>query len=95
MPFTPISEVLEKVIKKYKPDTDLEAYRVFSMWNDIVGPKIGEHTKPLKIKEKILYVIVDDPLWLAQIKYIKQDVLKKLCDNIKNNVFKDIKFFLK
>ncbi|HOP86257.1 MAG TPA: DUF721 domain-containing protein [Syntrophorhabdaceae bacterium] len=95
MPFTPIHEVIDRVIKKYRIDGDIDAYKVFSVWNDIVGTKLSGHAKPVKIKEKVLYVSVDDPLWLAQIKYIKQDIIEKLCIAIKDDIFRDIKFFLK
>ncbi|HOJ43999.1 MAG TPA: DUF721 domain-containing protein [Syntrophorhabdaceae bacterium] len=95
MSFTPIHEVIDRVLKKYKFDGDIDAYKVFSIWNDIVGTKIAEHAKPVKIREKVLYVSVDDPLWLAQIKYVKYHIIEKLCKNIKADIFRDIKFFLK
>jgi len=95
MPFTPINEVIDRVIKKYRIYGDIDAYKVFSIWNDIVGTKLAGHAKPVKIKEKVLYIAVDDPLWLAQIKYIKHDIIDKLCIAIKDDIFKDIKFFLK
>lgn len=95
MPFTPIHEVINRVLKKYRLNGDIDAYRVFSIWNNIVGKKVADHARPVRIKEKVLYVEVDDPLWLAQIKYIKHDILKKLCNAIKDDIFRDIKFFLK
>ncbi|MCX7965188.1 MAG: DUF721 domain-containing protein [Syntrophorhabdaceae bacterium] len=95
MAFTPVGVVIERIIKRYRLNGDIEAYKVFSVWEDIVGTQIASHARPVKIKEKMLYVMVDDPLWLAQIKYIEYEIIKKLCNAIKDDVFRDIKFFLK
>ncbi len=95
MALTPIGSIIGKVLKRCRLTDDLDAYRAFSAWEDVVGNKIATHARPARIRGRILYIEVDDPLWLAQMKYMKRDILGKLESHIKEGVFKDIKFYLK
>ncbi len=95
MPFVPIKETLSKVLKGYGRSGDLEAYKVYSLWDELVGQKIAQHATPVRIKDHVLFVEVDDPLWLSQMKYMKGDVLGKIDVRIKRGVLKDVKFYLK
>jgi predicted nucleic acid-binding Zn ribbon protein len=95
MPFFALKKVVQRVLREYNFTEDIDAYRVFSLWEDIVGEKMADHTKPVRINERILYVEVDDPLWLTQLKYMKVDILNKIDMRIKKGVFKDVRFYLK
>jgi predicted nucleic acid-binding Zn ribbon protein len=86
---------LDRVLKEYKLAADLEAYRAFTVWDDLVGKKVADHARPIRINDGILYVEVDDPLWLAQIKYMKGGIIRKIESRIKKGVFKDLRFYLK
>jgi predicted nucleic acid-binding Zn ribbon protein len=95
VPFVSIKETLSKVLKGYDRSGDMEAYRVYPMWEELVGQKMAQHATPVRIKDRVLFVEVDDPLWLSQLKYMKGDVLGKIDVRIKRGVLKDVKFYLK
>ncbi len=95
MAFTPLRQILESVLGEQDLSGDIEAYRVFSKWGDIVGTRVAAHTRPMRLTRNILYIEVDDHLWLAQLKYMKADILGKLEKSTKPGLFKDLKFFLK
>jgi predicted nucleic acid-binding Zn ribbon protein len=95
MPFFALKKVVQRVLREYNFTEDIDAYRVFSVWKDIVGEKMADHTKPVRINERVLYVEVDDPLWLTQLKYMKVDILNKIDMRIKKGVLKDVRFYLK
>ena len=95
MAFTPLKKVLESVMRGHDLSGDIEAYRVFSQWSQIVGEKLAAHTRPVRVSRDVLYIEVDDHLWLAQLKYMKTDMLKRLDRAIKPGLFKDLKVFLK
>ncbi len=95
MPFTILKQILERVMREQDFKGDIEAYRVFSEWTDIVGQKVAGHTRPVRLGDRLLYVEVDDHLWLAQLKYMKADMLRKIDRAIKPGLFRDLKFFLK
>ena len=95
MPFTPLKRILEGVLREKAFKGDIEAFRVFGEWQQIVGQPLASHTRPARLTEKYLYIEVDDHLWLAQLKYMKADMLRKIDRALKPGLFKDLKFFLK
>ena len=95
MPFTPLKRILEGVLREKAFRGDIEAFRVFGEWQQIVGQPLASHTRPARLTEKYLYIEVDDHLWLAQLKYMKADMLRKIDRAMKPGLFKDLKFFLK
>ncbi len=95
MAFTPLKQILESVLGEQDLSGDIEAYKAFSKWGEIVGPRVAAHTRPVRLARNVLYVEVDDHLWLAQLRYMKADILTKLESRTKAGLFKDLKFFLK
>jgi len=51
---------------------------VFSFWEDIVGKKLFQYTKPVKIKSAKLYVSAKSPVIVQELNLIKNKILKKL-----------------
>ncbi|MDR2018451.1 MAG: DUF721 domain-containing protein [Syntrophobacterales bacterium] len=95
MAFYTVRGVVEKVLKKYRLTGDLDAYKVFHLWSDLVGERILAHARPVRIDGYTLFVEVDDPLWLTQLKYMKTDILGRADVTIKPGALRDIKFYLK
>lgn len=95
MPFVSLKKAIENVLLDCNFTGDIEAYKVFNRWGDIVGEKTAHHTKPVRVNKGILYVEVDDPLWLSQLRYMKIDIIDKIDRTIKKGILKDLKFFLK
>ena len=95
MSFTSLRQVLESVLKERKLASDIDAYKIFPIWGEIAGATLANHCRPSRLRDDILYIEVDDPIWLAQLRYMKQDILGKIERRIKPGVFRDLKFFLK
>jgi predicted nucleic acid-binding Zn ribbon protein len=94
MAFVPLKSTLGRILRNHNIK-DLEEVKIFSAWNDIAGERMAMHTRPTNISNRILFIEVDDPLWLSQLKYMKLDIIEKLDTKIKPGLFKDIRFFLK
>ncbi|NMC95592.1 MAG: DUF721 domain-containing protein [Syntrophorhabdus sp.] len=96
MGFHSLQRVLKRVLKDYNlPAHNIDAYKVFHLWEKIAGEGLANHAKPVRIDNRILYVEVDDPIWLSQVRYMKLDIMAKIGVTIKKGIFKDIRFFLK
>ena len=94
MAFVPLKNTLGKILKSHNIK-NLEEIKIFSSWYEIVGERMADHTRPTNTSNRILFVEVDDPLWLSQLKYMKQDIIEQIDTKIKPGLFKDIRFFLK
>ncbi len=95
MAFTSLRQVLESVLKERKLASDIDTYKIFPLWHEIAGETMAHHCRPARLRDDILYVEVDDPIWLAQLRYMKDEILKKIDTRIKPGIFRDLKFFLK
>ncbi len=95
MPFTPLKRVLDSVLKEHKLASDIDAYKIFSLWGEIAGPTVATHSRPVRLNGPTLYVEVDDPIWLSQLRYMKRQILERIDERIKPGIFRDLKFFLK
>lgn len=62
-------------------------------WENIVGEKIAQHARAININESNLYVVVDNPVWQAQLFLLKNKILKKFNELGAN--LKDIKFIIR
>ncbi len=95
MSFTSLKHVLEAVLKEHKLASDIEAYKVFPLWQEIAGPTVANHCRPVRLNGDTIYVEVDDPIWLSQLRYMRQDLLRKIDMRIKPGLFRELKLFLK
>jgi predicted nucleic acid-binding Zn ribbon protein len=94
MAFTPIQKTLARVLKGLNIK-DLESIKIFALWDRIAGEKLAAHCQPVRIDRGILYVEVDDPIWLAQVKYMKADILAKITEALQKEAIKDVRFYLR
>ena len=95
MAFTSLKETLQKVLKAHGFVEDVDSYKIFYLWDKIVGPITAAHARPARIDKKTLFVEVDDPIWLTQLRYMKLMIIKKMEREIKRDALKDVRFFLK
>lgn len=95
MPFVELKRVLESVLKQSKLTSDVDAYKIFTLWGEIAGPTVALHSRPVRMTGSTLYIEIDDAIWFTQLKYMKRDILRRIDERIKPGVFKDLKLFLK
>jgi predicted nucleic acid-binding Zn ribbon protein len=79
MAFFSVKQILDKLRKSY-PDLNLRIHEgeAVQNWEQAVGPQIASHARALKVKEKILFVEVDHPIWKAELQAQKQMLIKRL-----------------
>ncbi len=87
-----INKILPRVLKSLNFETRLEGIQLINRWPEIVGKKIAEHARAININEANLFVIVDNPLWQAQLFLLKNKIVKKF-NELGANI-RDIKFII-
>jgi len=89
---TGISEVLNNFFAPPERQKKLRAYRLWQFWHDVVGPQIATHAHPLRIRDAILEVRVDQPVWMQQLQLLKPQILKRLNDRLGEQLIDDLFF---
>ncbi|MGI8793977.1 MAG: DciA family protein [Acidimicrobiales bacterium] len=59
---------------------------VFSSWGEIVGSHIEGHAKPVGLADGVLTVVVDEPGWATQVRFLTSQILRALADAVGDGV---------
>ena len=73
-----VAGLLRKVLGDQAMDERLPRYQVWLVWDKAVGEQIAAHARPLRVRERVLEVRVDHPVWMQQLQMLKPQILKKL-----------------
>jgi predicted nucleic acid-binding Zn ribbon protein len=84
--------VLRDALKASSLDVDLDLYRLWEQWTDLVGPVIAQNARPAAIKGKLLLVNVSSAPWMQQLQYLKSEIMEKLNSALEREAVKDIRF---
>jgi predicted nucleic acid-binding Zn ribbon protein len=77
----PIKESLDRVARDLGvPNTEVLT-AVFTRWDDIVGASVAAHARPVSLREGSLKVVVDQPGWATQLRYLAGQVMAR-CDEV-------------
>ncbi len=89
----PIGSLLEKALFGLKKSQESPTNRIAELWPRLAGPKISKHTKPFSLKNKKLFVRVDDSSWAFELttRY-KAGLLKRLQHALGEGAVSDIYF---
>ncbi len=52
--------------------------RIFSGWEELVGPAMASHVRPVRVDGPTLVVAVDHPAWVTQVRALAPDILAKV-----------------
>jgi predicted nucleic acid-binding Zn ribbon protein len=52
--------------------------RLLAKWDDIVGPAVAAHVTPAAVRDGVLVVDVDQPIWRTQLGFLEADLLRRV-----------------
>ncbi len=55
---------------------------LFAHWEELVGPGIAAHVKPVRVDAESLVVSVDHPAWATQVRQLGDDLLDRVAEEI-------------
>ena len=61
----------------------------FAFWYEVVGEKISEIAVPVKNKNGVLFIKVEDPIWRFELSRRKEELLPKINERIKKSKIKE------
>lgn len=56
----------------------IRQYSLHAHWEKIVGPKIAGHATPTVWRGNTLFVEVENPAWLQELRMMEEEVLEKI-----------------
>ncbi|MDH3998759.1 MAG: DUF721 domain-containing protein [Desulfuromonadales bacterium] len=78
------SEVVKQLLKSLGLNEQLKQYQAIIIWEEVVGPQIAARTKPVRIRDGVMEINVDQPAWMQQLQLMKPKILTRLNDALKD-----------
>lgn len=82
------------VLRQLGLDRELEVQRLLDAWPELVDAKIAAHTRAVELEKGLLVVVVDSPVWMTQLRFLKGHVLKRIAPRFRAGLVRDIRFVL-
>jgi hypothetical protein len=64
---------------------------VLSGWAAAVGPAVAGHARPRALREAVLTVEVDSAEWATQLRYLEEEVLRRLGRKVRPGVVRSLR----
>jgi len=74
----PLGAALDRIAKGLGVPSADALTQLFAGWEDIVGPDVAAHTRPMAVKADTLVVAVDDPAWATQLRSLESLILEQV-----------------
>ncbi|MCK4648034.1 DUF721 domain-containing protein [bacterium] len=87
-----IKRILNATLRKLGLEKRIKECAILSFWNEAVGENIAIHTKPVKVYNGRMTVLVESPSWTQELTFLKSGIMERLNSTIGKEVIKDIYF---
>ncbi|MGC9363004.1 MAG: DUF721 domain-containing protein [Fidelibacterota bacterium] len=86
----PIGKAIDKMLAKLQIDKSVRLWQAVSLWEEVVGETIANHTRAEKVQFGKLYVSVDSPTWRNELIFQKKELLDKINSKLQGVKIKEI-----
>ncbi|MDD5065412.1 MAG: DUF721 domain-containing protein [bacterium] len=93
--FEKIGDLLSELVQKKGWNKFLALEQLKKKWPEIVGQNIGNHTTPLSITHKKLFIQVDSSIWANQLNFLKDKIMETINQYYKKELVNEIFFTVK
>ncbi len=87
-----IDSLLDKLLTKKHFYIKIKGNLALLKWDELVGEKLARFTTPLYYKEGVLYIGVVSSIFMRELTFMKEMILKKIKENVGEAPINDIKF---
>lgn len=87
-----IGRILPGLLDSYRPEAEQSMLRVWRLWDRVLGEEIARNARPAAFKGSLLLVYVTSSTWLHHLRFVKQDIVRRLNDGLGQPLVSDIKF---
>jgi predicted nucleic acid-binding Zn ribbon protein len=78
----PVSESLDRVTRALGAPKARELATLFARWETVVGREIAQHAEPRSLRDGVLILLVDQPAWATQLRYLVPELLARISSGV-------------
>ncbi len=75
---TRLGSVLENVVARLGLDRNLDDYRLWQAWDEVVGPAVARNAQPVRIDSRRLVVAVRNNVWMQELSLLRDHLCERL-----------------
>lgn len=75
----------------YGLDDALSAGTLWKRWIDVVGPDLAAHAEPTSLRDGVLRVRADSPVWAHEIGYLTGEIRKRANETLGREAIAEVK----
>jgi predicted nucleic acid-binding Zn ribbon protein len=73
----PLSDALSRIGEELGLAPGDAHGRLESQWADVMGADVAAHARLVSVRDGVLTVAVDDPIWASQLRYLEPEVVAR------------------
>lgn len=77
-----VSAGLDRVLRSLGAPGSDALGTLFENWPELVGDQMAAHVRPLRLSDTTLVLGVDEPGWATQVRWMAEDLLRRLADGL-------------
>lgn len=85
-----IKDVLKELVETYRLKSKLTQSKVETLWEQLMGKTVTQHTTDLKIRNQKLYVHVDSSTLRQELSYAREKILSDLNAKLEEEFLKEV-----
>jgi predicted nucleic acid-binding Zn ribbon protein len=90
----PIGRILADVVRDLGLAKKMSEQRAVVEWPEIVGGKVAEHSRAIRVDRGRLLVEVDSSVWSQELTLMKRSILRRINDRIGRQAIDNVHFVL-
>ena len=85
-----LGDVLRAALDRLPMAQRLDDYALWTHWDAVVGPMIGAHARPERLRRGVLVVAVESPEWMQELQFLKHQLREKLNARVGRDVVREV-----
>ncbi|HEX2023115.1 MAG TPA: DUF721 domain-containing protein [Acidimicrobiales bacterium] len=86
----PVGESLGRIARHLGAPPPAALAELFDGWDELVGPAVAAHARPVRLARGTLVVVVDQPAWAAQLGWLEADLLRRFEERLGGGVVRAV-----
>ena len=83
-------DILDGLIRKTELGAVFKQARIWEEWDELAGPKLAPHVRPVSIKDKVLRVEADSAVWMHRLVYRKWTLIRRVNRMARQELINDV-----
>lgn len=88
----PLQKIIDSLLKNLGIETKIKESMAVVLWPEVVGERVAEVSRAVRVIDGILFIKVDNSAWRAELMMHRDTILKKINKKLGKFIVHEIRF---